>query len=60
MLQTLHEDPKESYQLVENGHPMTPLKDLEFNSTPLPRSYAILIMQMSPASTHSQQLRDHC
>jgi len=26
MLQTLHEDLKESYQLVENGHPMTPLK----------------------------------
>jgi len=25
MLQTLHEDPKESYQLVENGHPMIPL-----------------------------------
>jgi len=24
MLQTLHEDPKESSQLVENGHPMTP------------------------------------
>jgi len=26
MLQTSHEDPKELYQLVENGHPMTPLK----------------------------------
>jgi len=25
MLQTLHEDPKESYQPLENGHPMTPL-----------------------------------
>ncbi len=23
MLQTFHEDPKESYQLVQNGHPMT-------------------------------------
>uniref|UniRef100_A0A673I8Y6 [histone H3]-dimethyl-L-lysine(36) demethylase n=1 Tax=Sinocyclocheilus rhinocerous TaxID=307959 RepID=A0A673I8Y6_9TELE len=26
VLQTFHEDPKESYQLVENGHPMSPLK----------------------------------
>ncbi len=26
MLQTFHEDPKESYKLVENVHPMTPLK----------------------------------
>uniref|UniRef100_A0A671MM30 Cerebellin 11 n=1 Tax=Sinocyclocheilus anshuiensis TaxID=1608454 RepID=A0A671MM30_9TELE len=26
MLQTFHEDPKEPYQLVENGHPMSPLR----------------------------------
>ncbi len=25
MLQTFHKDPKVSYQLVENGYPMTPL-----------------------------------
>jgi len=29
MLQTLQEDPKESYHLVKNGHPMTPSD--EFN-----------------------------
>ncbi len=33
MLQTFHEDPKESYQLVENRHPMSPLMD--FGSIPL-------------------------
>ncbi len=26
MLQTFHEEPKESYQLMENGHQMSPLK----------------------------------
>jgi len=31
MLQTLHEDPKESYQLVENKHPLTPLNKYEKN-----------------------------
>jgi len=30
MLQILHEDPKESYQLVENGHPMTSLRCVFF------------------------------
>ncbi len=24
IIQTFHENPKESYQLVENGHPMVP------------------------------------
>lgn len=30
MLKTFHHDPKESYQLVENGHAMTPLKNKEW------------------------------
>ncbi len=30
MLQTFHLDPKESNQLVENGHPMTPLISFVF------------------------------
>lgn len=28
MLQTFHEDPQELYQLVENGHPKSPLRNL--------------------------------
>ncbi len=32
MLQTFHEDPKDSYQLVENGPLMPPLKTTDMQS----------------------------